>query len=250
MFRRGFSIREFIIPFLAGVFFAVWGSVWAASSPLSFDFFFALMIFLFGGFLIIIMFMLLFNSKIIAACVSLVTLLVVAGVSIVSVYREYFYYKDYLDIAHLVCIGHGTNRVSTYTEVQGSHPVVIASRNILGYRKWSPHNDSLPLKLRPDSASDIQLILCIDSSEDDLIEYCDYHGYKAPRSVSRYVSVLSMRLVNAKTGATIQSVELRGGIPDECPPSSSVLEGQTLEYKGDPVSTAAIIHWLSQYVEP
>jgi hypothetical protein len=168
-------------------------------------------------------------------------------------------YKEHMDL----CDNLVRNSSVTYTDDQSARPILIISlRDDFGYRARSPLNDSLPPHWQPESPSDIQLVLCIDRSGHDTIQSCEYFGAGPPSGsttsdwVIRKQHVLSVRLVDAKTGTPLQSTELRGSLPEECPVDrpphqpSSLESPVSVEYKGEPVSTNAIIQWLRQYVEP
>lgn len=248
-----------LIAYCQGVALCVIGSIFAANAASfsSFDFVFGLLATVTGVLLIGVLVIRLPRefpqSKLLAVVISSVASLAVIGIVILpwaTNYRDYIRHKSYLDVAHSACTGLGVDWVATYTDDRGFHPAVIADRNIFGYRRWSHYNYGLPVHWQPELAGDIQLVVCIDRSEQDMIEYCDYHDPRGPRSVSRRQHVLTMRLVNARTGANLQMIEMRGDPPEECPPAIRVPPGETLNYNGDPVSTSAVIGWLRGYVEP
>jgi hypothetical protein len=254
--KRG-ELSSPLLTYITGVALAGLGSVWAAASPISFQSCFGLMLVVMGMVVVILAIIVAFqelsNSRVFVASISSVALLVTIGIIVIpwgSRYKDYVRYKEYLDAAHSACNGRGLDWVTTYTNDQSPHPVVIAGRNFLGYRQWSHYNNDLPLDWRPESVTDLQLVVCIDHSDQESIEYCDYHDPRGPRAVSRLVHVLSMRLVNAQTGTILHTVELRGNPPEECsvigPPPPETVE----DVCGDPGSTDAIIQWLDQYVGP
>jgi hypothetical protein len=232
----------------------------SARSLLSFEFIFGSIIIVAGWmglvWLIIATFQLL--SKILAAVISLVVSLVAVGIVAIPwgvVYRDYVEHREHLDIAHTVCTGHGAEQAASYAEGQRFHPTIIAEKNILGYRRWSYYNGVIPTRWRARSASDAQLVVCVDRFEDP-IESCEY--YTSPGEPSNWVSrsqrVLSMRLVNAKTGTTLQAIELRGSLPKECPPGRPPEAVGSppwhVSYIGEPVPKANVIRWIGEYVEP
>jgi hypothetical protein len=176
--RRPKELTGLLMGYASVVVVLVFGSGLAANAAtlLSFDFIFGSMAIAVGAIMvslvIVLMFRRLSRSKLLAASISSIASLVAIGIVVlpwVINYRDYIGHKPYLDVAHSACTGLGVDWLATYTDDRRTHPVVIAGRNIFGYRRWPRYNDGLPAHWRPESASDIQLVVCIDRSDYDIV---------------------------------------------------------------------------------
>jgi hypothetical protein len=75
---------------------------------------------------------------------------------------------------------------------------------------------------------ELELVVCVDQEEDELIETCDYtmeEGGSAA-TLSRYSKHVTLRLLEAKTGQEIMANTLIG-MPRECQDTEEFLEGTT-----------------------
>lgn len=89
-----------------------------------------------------------------------------------------------------------------------------------------------------------ELVACLEKEEEKLIQTCQYIG--GP-SVRRYQYELTIRLVAAQTGETIETHTLRGGSPPQC----ELTEHRAVtRLSGSHVQFEAVQNWLSKFTNP
>jgi hypothetical protein len=104
---------------------------------------------------------------------------------------------------------------------------------------WS---DNVADEWVPETVQEAQLVACVDEEQERSIEVCLYNG----PSITRYRYTVSVRLVQARTGAEVASTTVHGSMPREC--------RQTEDYDltrlaGDHVPFAAVEEWMRVRVE-
>lgn len=136
-----------------------------------------------------------------------------------------------------VCAGRGASAAGAYTG-GGIHSAVLLSSGG-GAHDWS---DDLPEAWLPASVGEAQLVACVAEEAENEIEECLYNG----PSIHRYQYQVSLRLVEARTGAVVATTVLEGSPPRECQPSEPY---DLTRLAGDHVSYAAAEDWMRGYVE-
>ncbi len=136
-----------------------------------------------------------------------------------------------------VCSGGGVAEAAAYAG-GALHPVILL-RSSGEVHDWS---DDLSGSWVPQSIQNAQLVACVDPEQEREIEVCAYDG----PDITRYRYEESLRLVGARTGATVASTVLEGNDPRECQQTEPY---DLTRLAGDPVSFAAAEDWLRAYVE-
>jgi len=136
-----------------------------------------------------------------------------------------------------VCSRRGVAGAGAYAG-EGVHPVVLLSSSGEDH-DWS---DDLPHGWAAQSVEDAQLVACVDAEQESSIEVCEYIG----PDITRYRYEVSLRLVEAQTGAEVASTVLGGNDPRQCQQTEAY---DLTRLAGDPVSFAAARDWMQAYVE-
>jgi len=135
------------------------------------------------------------------------------------------------------CSGQGVPEAAAYSG-GGVHPVVLLASSGESHA-WS---DDLPEEWYPGAVEAAQLVACVGEEDEREIEVCLYNG----PSITRFQYQVSLRLVEARTGAQVASTVLEGSMPRECRQSEDY---DLTRLEGNHVAVAAARDWMRAYVE-
>lgn len=136
-----------------------------------------------------------------------------------------------------VCAGQGVPQAAAYTG-GGVHPMVALSSD------GEPHDwtNDVPEVWTPASLDAAQLVACVRPEQERSIEVCHYNG----PDITRYRYEVTIRLVEARTGAEVASTVLVGSDPREC---RSTEDYDLTRLAGDHISFSEAEDWLRDHVE-
>jgi len=135
------------------------------------------------------------------------------------------------------CSGQGVAEAAAYSG-GGFHPVVLLASSGESHA-WS---DDLPEEWYPGAVEAAQLVACVGEEDEREIEVCLYNG----PSITRFQYQVSLRLVEARTGAQVASTVLEGSMPRECRQSEDY---DLTRLEGNHVAFAAARDWMRAHVE-
>lgn len=151
-----------------------------------------------------------------------------------------------------ICQGTPLPEAPSYAQASGAHSLVVLELGGDGDYRYGfidPDSYSLPDGWHADYVEDLELVVCVDKEEDELVETCEYTLVDSGDTVtlSRYAKYVTFRLLEAQTGREIAADTLVG-MPRECQDTEEFLEetpggsmyGQVYEELED---------WLRSYVE-
>lgn len=151
-----------------------------------------------------------------------------------------------------ICQGTPLPEAAAYTETSGTHPLVVLEAGSDGNYQYGFFNASAyqqPEGWRASYVEALQLVVCVDSEEDELIETCEYTLTEGNGTavLSRYAKQVTFRLMEAQTGREIAADTLVG-LPRECQETEEFLEDTTgSSLYGDVYEEMEA--WLRPYVE-
>lgn len=128
-----------------------------------------------------------------------------------------------------VCQGTPLPEAPAYSETTGAHSLVIVELGRDGAYRYGfidPDAYSLPDGWRASYVEGLQLVVCVDAEEDELVETCEYTMADGSGTavMSRYAKKVTFRLVEAATGREI-ATETLTGLPRYCREREEFLEG-------------------------
>ncbi len=145
---------------------------------------------------------------------------------------------DLVEDATIACDGQAVANAATYQPSDETiHPVIVLDDD----GEWIALDSTLPLRWRPDEIDDLELVACVEQSE----EQATTCSYTDGTSGTVYNIRLDIRLVAAHSGETVAEFMLLGE-NDGCPGTISG-GGGSFEQVGD---VPDIVPDLAFYVEP
>ncbi|MDY7080123.1 MAG: hypothetical protein SXV54_24850 [Chloroflexota bacterium] len=130
-----------------------------------------------------------------------------------------------------ICQGTPLPDAPAYTQASGTHSLVVLELEEDGnydYGFINPNYYSLPDGWRARYVKDLELVICVDKEEDELVETCEYTLVDSGDQItlSRFAKHVTFRLLEAQTGREIASDTLVG-MPRECQDTEEFLEETT-----------------------
>ena len=160
------------------------------------------------------------------------------GYRLLSVPRLTSYGDEFWSQALRVCDGIGIPEAAAYQETPGLHKVVAVEPDAKTWWSWTQY---IQKEWRPTSLADTELIVCLEPEKKISIEVCHYQG---SFTQERYQYTRHAVLRSARTGEVISSADLEGGMPAQCPRTTS--KDGTIA--GFPPGEAQASEWLIAFV--
>jgi uncharacterized protein YjbI with pentapeptide repeats len=169
--------------------------------------------------------------------------------------------SDWDDLAVLaqVCEGQGVPQAAAYDGKTGPHSVVLISLLSKTLHDW---NFDLPEQWQTNALDSVDLVGCIDL-ESVVLGSCQYEavddgGILTEFTMDRVQYKLTVTLVEARTGVTVDSTTLSGSLPESCPASLDMFTGEQYAtmasggkvLSGSEVSFPEVKVWLADFVGP
>ncbi len=155
------------------------------------------------------------------------------------------------NVVGTICQGAPLPDAPSYGQALGTHSLVVLELGSNGNYQYgfiNPNTYSLPDGWTTRYVEELELVVCVDQEEDELIETCDYtmeDGGAA--TLSRYSKHVTLRLLEAQTGQEVAANTLVG-MPHECQDTEEFLEGTTGSSVYGNVYEE-LEDWLRPYVE-
>jgi hypothetical protein len=144
-----------------------------------------------------------------------------------------------------VCLGERVSVAAPYVKDSRVHPLVLLNQD------GSVHAQSanLPPVWWPPLTGYTQLVACVSSETDVLIQTCSYEGGGKAR---RYVKEVVVQIIEAYTGNLVAEVVVRGTEPRKCPQKLVSVGGSKpqADYQGASPWSGSYEDKLSKYVNP
>ena len=148
--------------------------------------------------------------------------------------------QESLDQAMQICNGEGNSDFSSYTGIPGHHPLIVVGSDG-SLPEWS---DVLPVEWEPENPESSELVACIGSQTEKIIQLCPYVD---GTPITRYAQIVDATIRDAKTGKVISSTIIYGDAPRACMETE---DASISSLTGEPVPVERIIAYLTKMVEP
>ncbi|MEJ2746334.1 MAG: hypothetical protein P8183_00205 [Anaerolineae bacterium] len=151
-----------------------------------------------------------------------------------------------------ICQGTPLPEAPAYDQTSGIHPMIALELGDDGnyeYGFFSGTTYKQPVGWRASYVETMQLVVCVDTETDELVETCEYTMADGSGTavLKRYAKQVTFRLVEAQTGREIAADTLTG-LPRECQETEKFLENTTgSSMYGDVYEEMEA--WLRPYVE-
>lgn len=150
--------------------------------------------------------------------------------------------SDLLNAAGQVCKGIPVNAADSYPGISGQNHLVMMNETG-GWNNWT---NSLPKAWKPASIASLQLVACAGNITTTTSNVCQFSGGS---TLEQKRQIIEIRIIAAKTGMLVQTIQVEGEDYVGCP--DSIVVGSSGEQKvaTSEIKDTQIIDALTPFVE-